>query len=245
MMRRVLLLLGVMMAVSLGAAHQARASSATAPTNIPFENGAANQPVLAPQTADPALQAVMPAEPVAVEHAAEGHKSKGLPQFDTTTYSKQIFWLFVAFVIMYVVFGRTVLPRLEAGLASRSSYISKLVMDASGMRDEAERLKMEYEVALDSARASAKTMLNTMLDDNRKESDAKMASFEDKARKAIEALESHLDTQKDQILKDAADMAASLAMDIAKKTAGVSLEGAAVKLIAGKMMKDETIARAA
>lgn len=219
-----------------------QASNGLAPSpEIPFTTDTANQPVLQPQTADPAL-AELATAPVETEHA----KKAGLPQFDPSTYSKQIFWLFVTFLIMYTVFSRSVLPNLSAGMKKRAATVQEMVVTAARMRDEAESLKLQYEAALDKAKADSKAILTQMQEDQRRQQEKQDADFNAKARAAIEALETRLETSKTNITADLKTLGAGLAQDIAQKTAGVAVDEKKLQTIAGTMVQNtQTLAKAA
>ena len=61
---------------------------------------------------------------LAIEESVEAEvKSLGLPQFDYTTYSSQLFWMFVTFTICYLVFSGKILPEISAVIQNRQERI--------------------------------------------------------------------------------------------------------------------------
>ena len=66
-----------------------------------------------------------------------------MPQLDTTWFASQIFWLIIAFSVLYYLLSRKALPRLAEILEARQDRIAADL-------DEAERLRREAEEALAS-----------------------------------------------------------------------------------------------
>ena len=55
-----------------------------------------------------------------------GHYAEveGLPQLDFTTYSSQIFWMFVFFILLYVFFAKKTLPEISSAVESDRLVLS-------------------------------------------------------------------------------------------------------------------------
>lgn len=86
-----------------------------------------------------------------VAQAAQG----GLPQLDFTTYSEQVAWLFLTFIVLYVLISRVVLPRVDRVLEEREEKIAGDLDQAERLRTEAEEIKTAYEARLAEARSGA------------------------------------------------------------------------------------------
>ncbi len=61
-----------------------------------------------------------------------------MPQFDTSTWPGQIFWLLIAFAVVYAVLSRVFIPRLRHGIDTRRERIGDDMAEARRLRDEAE-----------------------------------------------------------------------------------------------------------
>jgi F-type H+-transporting ATPase subunit b len=92
------------------------------------------------------------------------HQSNAFPPFDTTTYSAQLFWLAVSFVLLLVVMWRLGVTRIGGNINARKSRISGDLAEAERHRQSAENASSEYEAALAAARSRARTLA----EDNRK-----------------------------------------------------------------------------
>ena len=91
--------------------------TATEVENLPFDHSLANTPNVTPVSSTIDMSAE-------VEHiAAHGEKKAGLPQFDTTTFTSQLFWLAIAFAIMYVYFAKSSLPALSKVIDARRTLL--------------------------------------------------------------------------------------------------------------------------
>lgn len=82
-----------------------------------------------------------------------------MPQLDPTSFSSQLFWLAVSFVLMYLLLSRIFLPRVQSVLAQRAGTIENDVAQAARMTSEAERALEQYEKSLADARAQSQAML--------------------------------------------------------------------------------------
>ena len=92
--------------------------------------------------------------------ATEGHApSSGLPQFDSSVFSSQIFWTVVSFFLLMYLLKRYVIPAINDILDSRGKKISDDLQSAEKARLESERVLASYQEQLDHARQMAMTTL--------------------------------------------------------------------------------------
>jgi F-type H+-transporting ATPase subunit b len=82
-----------------------------------------------------------------------------MPQLDPTTWSPQLIWLAIIFVVLYVVMAKLALPRVGNIIAARRGRIDGDLEKAGAMKAEAEAVMTAYERALQSARQSAQGIL--------------------------------------------------------------------------------------
>ncbi len=98
------------------------------------------------------------AEAALQEHAgqaAEQVSGGGMPQFDFTTFPSQIFWLAVAFVILYLALDRFLIPRIGGVIEERNDRIADDLDIAARKKLEAEEALAAYDQNLARARAKA------------------------------------------------------------------------------------------
>ena len=94
---------------------------------------------------------------VLVHSAIAAGSSSGpkLPQLDVATYSSQIFWLIVSFVVLYFLVAKLAMPRIAEVLEERQERIEDDLDKAETLKKEAYQVRIEYEKALSAAREKA------------------------------------------------------------------------------------------
>jgi F-type H+-transporting ATPase subunit b len=85
-----------------------------------------------------------------------------MPQLDIGTYSAQLFWLFVAFLLLWGGIY-LLLPRLGAVFAKRERHIKTLIAEARQVEERAEAILEAQEAHLTKERAAAKKSLEEAL----------------------------------------------------------------------------------
>ena len=88
----------------------------------------------------------------AVASSSSGPK---LPQLDLATYSSQVFWLIISFVILYFLVAKLAMPRIAEVLEERQERIEDDLDKAETLKKEAYQVRIEYEKALSAAREKA------------------------------------------------------------------------------------------
>lgn len=168
-----------------------------------------------------------------LEHAdaAEGHGTdahheeiKGLPQLDFSTYASQIFWMFIAFGVLYVFFAKKTIPDVSGVIESRRAQIEGDLDNAERLKEDAEKAQAAYEAALADAREKASSLFR-QAEENIKSSTAKRSEdFKAKSAKKIEATEKAVENAKNAALADTHIIAAEIASMAAQKIVGVSTD---------------------
>ena len=88
----------------------------------------------------------------AVASSSSGPK---LPQLDLATYSSQVFWLIISFVVLYFLVAKLAMPRIAEVLEERQERIEDDLDKAETLKKEAYQVRIEYEKALSAAREKA------------------------------------------------------------------------------------------
>jgi F-type H+-transporting ATPase subunit b len=63
-----------------------------------------------------------------------------MPQFDTTHYQSQIFWLISCFIILYIFIAKIFIPRMAEILKERAEITSGSLKKASSINEEANKI---------------------------------------------------------------------------------------------------------
>lgn len=217
-MRKFILLASLALTVSVSAPGYAQenapVSAPPASTKaLPFVNDGANQPVLQPLSADG-----VPVEDGA--HSGEHAKSKGLPQFDVTTFPKQLVWLTIVFAFMYLFFSEKTLPTIGSVLTMRQGRIEGDLKSAEDLKNQAEKLKSDYETAIASAHSSAQKLIIDIQSEIKTATEKRDAEFKARAEEAVANVEKQIADSRSRIIGDLNTIANDLAGDIASRLTG-------------------------
>jgi F-type H+-transporting ATPase subunit b len=82
-----------------------------------------------------------------------------MPQLDPVSFSSQLFWLTLSFVVLYVVLARFLLPRVHSIFEVRTKTIGSDLEQAGMLQSQAQKVKDAYEQALAETRAKAKAII--------------------------------------------------------------------------------------
>ena len=83
-----------------------------------------------------------------------------MPQLDPSSFSSQLFWLTISFVVLYVLLARLLLPQVQSVLVQRKRTMESDVEQADRLKSEAARVSEQYDAALADARAKSQKMLS-------------------------------------------------------------------------------------
>jgi F-type H+-transporting ATPase subunit b len=143
-----------------------------------------------------------------------------MPQFDFSTIPSQVFWLVIAFALMYMLVGRLAFPKIERVVEARAEKIGRDLAEADELRREAEQAMQSYQAALKSAhdQSVAATTQATQAAQNEtakrlKEEDARIAARIDEAVAQI-------DRKRAEAVTHLKEIAIDVAGDLVEKLAG-------------------------
>lgn len=181
-------------------------------------------------------EGAMPAGAIDERHDLEANI--GFPQLKPDTYVRQIFWLFVSFIILFTLMSKVALPKVGAVLDTRAAQKEGNLKSAEQMHDEATKVKTAFEASLAKAHESAAETLkaaeNVIVD----KTAAENTKFAEQARTRIVAAEQAITKAKQDALASLADISAEIAADMVNKITGAQLTKAdAKKAVTAEMQK--------
>lgn len=119
-----------------------------------------------------------------------------MPQLDFSTFSSQVFWLFITFTVFYLVMARVAIPAIVSVRQNRQERIAGDLDRAEKSRVEAETIEQQYkssvaETAHQSSdiMAEASQTIAAHADSEYKKLEASLAAKFSAADKAVAALE--------------------------------------------------------
>ncbi len=157
----------------------------------------------------------------AAHAASQAHGSGGLPQFDPTSFSSQVFWLLIAFAFLYVFFSRRTLPAISSVIENRREQVKGDRDTAERLKNEAEAVLMAYEKGLETARAESARLSTEAVEASKKAAETAMGALQQKAETQMAALEVRLNEGRSQIMDEMNIIAAEIAAEAAEKIVGI------------------------
>lgn len=155
----------------------------------------------------------------------------GLPQFDPTWFASQIFWLVIAFGVLYVFFARRTLPTLAAITDSRKTHIQSNLDQAEQLSIEAGNVQAAYEYGLSGARTQAATMVADAQTAIQARKNEEADAFRLKTEQQVRETEARLDAAKAKAMSEISDIVAEVATEAVEKITGVSADAQQAKAI--------------
>jgi F-type H+-transporting ATPase subunit b len=119
-----------------------------------------------------------PAHTTSTEHVPASEHGGGFPPFNAETFASQLFWLVIAFVLLYALMAKWALPQVARVIENRQKRIDDDIADAGRMKEKSDEAIAAYEKALADARARAQAIAS--------ETREKAAAEADAARKKTE-----------------------------------------------------------
>ncbi|MBX7145757.1 MAG: hypothetical protein K1X44_00450 [Alphaproteobacteria bacterium] len=88
-----------------------------------------------------------------------------MPQLNPEHFSSQIIWLIIAFMGLYWLISKLVMPRVGTILETRATKIADDLRKAENLRNEAENVLQAYEQAMKEARFNAQQKIRKAQDE--------------------------------------------------------------------------------
>lgn len=142
---------------------------------------------------------------------------KGLPQFDVTHFTSEVFWTVISFLFLLFILQRFVLPVIHRVLDQRVNKIRHELSEAELIREESSIVLEKYQSELKGLENEAQKILE--------EARSKAVCFHDDAIKKIEAelkqkkllFRSDMEFAKEQALEEVKALSVEIAMDVTEK----------------------------
>ncbi len=110
-----------------------------------------------------------------------GHEGggNGFPPFNTSTFPSQLFWLVIAFVLLYALMSKWALPKVGAVIDRRQKQIADDFAEADRLKGQSDAAVAAYEKALADARARAQAIAHDTHEKQAAEAEAARKKLED------------------------------------------------------------------
>jgi F-type H+-transporting ATPase subunit b len=155
-----------------------------------------------------------------------------MPQFDTTTFAGQIFWLVLSFGLLYLLVSRVILPKFISIVDQREDRISQDIRAAKDLQKEIDYLQAK---AAETKRQAIREV--TELYDKEKR------SLEDSFKKEFLEMKQHLHAEQEKVLKETFALEAPEIVDqVLNKVVKASLPPSDIKEVTDSVARDLSVA---
>ncbi len=174
---------------------------------------------------------------IAFAASGDGQEKTGLPQFDISTASEQIFWLIILFTVFYFLMSRLALPRLLITLEARSHRISTDLNKSQLLKDEAEKAFQEFQSIINQAQEKALAFDLEARQKIAHNSAEKQAQVDVQINLMIKSAEERIKQESLTAIDDVKKIAAETVILIVQKLSSVQIDIAVANKSAEKVMK--------
>ena len=143
-----------------------------------------------------------------------------MPQFDTSTYLSQIFWLIITVGALYLLMARIALPRIAEVMKQRADRISDDLEKAEALKAEAEEAVKVYEKALDKARRDAADVLAKANQEVARSIAARQQTFTEALSQRVDAAEERIAAARQAASGEIYEIARAAAAEVAERLIG-------------------------
>jgi F-type H+-transporting ATPase subunit b len=166
--------------------------------------------------------------------AADEAEGGGLPQFDVSTFASQIFWLVVAFVVLYLLLVRRGLPRVAEILETRQRRITADLDRAAELRAEAGEVLKRYEDVVASAHLSAQREVKEAQDRLAADLAAQQGRLDAELATKVREAEDRITTAKRSALAQVTEVAVEAIQAATKRLVGLDISEEAARAAAAR-----------
>lgn len=162
----------------------------------------------------------------AAGEAAHEAAETGLPQLNPHTFSPQLFWLALTFLILLFVMSKIALPRVGEVINERADRIQRDIDAAARLKADTDKALADYEKALADARSNASGIAKETREKLAAETEAEKARAEASVNAKLQDAEKRIADTKAKALTAVNDIAADTARAVVGKLIGqdVSLD---------------------
>jgi F-type H+-transporting ATPase subunit b len=152
-----------------------------------------------------------------------------MPQFDSTYFASQLFWLYACFIVLFILLSVFALPKIGGVLEERQKRIDGNLDKAGQLKHDAEAAIAAYEKALADSRAQA----HKILQDNAKSiadaAEIRNKAIGEKLAQQIKDGEGRIQAAKDEALGHIREISIDLVRASVEKLTGHSAEDADIQ----------------
>jgi len=167
----------------------------------------------------------------------------GLPQLDFSTYTPQLFWMVVIFVLLYVFFARKTLPDLSGTIENRKNHIDSDLKEAEKLTAEADLVQQNYHASIESSQDKAAKSIHDVEAKMKKKAEDAAEDFRARSEAEMSKAEANILKAQEKALGDMTSIAATAAQAAVAKIIGTSIDEKTAKSAVEKVTKQPNNAK--
>ncbi|MDI1282771.1 MAG: hypothetical protein PSV46_00105 [Reyranella sp.] len=152
----------------------------------------------------------------------------GMPQLDFHSFAPQLFWLVIAFVVLYLVMSKLAVPAISDTLDKRQAKIQGDLDAAEKANEDTRALVAAYEKRLADAREESRGLQRTQAEADSALASARFTELGEKLNGRIAEAEKRIAGQRDTVMAGLEQMAGEIAQSAYAKLAGQPADAAAL-----------------
>ncbi len=151
-------------------------------------------------------------------------------------WSSQLFWLLIIFGLVYVVVGKTMLPKVMDTVGLRDQQITADLAAAQAARDAADEQEAAWRARENANRAAAQALVAGAKAKSAAATATKLATAQGKIDSRLTEAEQRIAAARAEAGAEIQSVAADAARDIVSRLAGISVDKAAATAAVKKAM---------
>jgi F-type H+-transporting ATPase subunit b len=143
-----------------------------------------------------------------------------MPQLDVSTFTPQLFWLVVWFVVLYLVMAKLGLPRIALAIEARRQRREDDLARAAQMKAAAEAANAAFQQTMAEARAEAQALIKEAADRFAVEAAQRQRALAAVLAEQIATAEQRIAATKDEALSEVRGIAIDVGRAVVEKLTG-------------------------
>ncbi|HEY8872222.1 MAG TPA: F0F1 ATP synthase subunit B' [Stellaceae bacterium] len=143
-----------------------------------------------------------------------------MPQLDVSTFTPQLFWLVVWFVVLYLVMAKLGLPRIALAIEARRQRREDDLARAAEMKAAAETANAAFQQTMAEARAEAQAVIKQAADRFAVEAAQRQRALASVLAEQIATAEQRIAATKDEALSEVRGIAIDVGRAVVEKLTG-------------------------
>lgn len=160
-----------------------------------------------------------------------------MPQLDPTWFASQLFWLFVAFVTLYVLLARFLLPPIMEVMERRAATLTSDMEGAQRSKTEAEKARDHYERTLADARARSQHLIDGVMHEHKVKSEQAEKALDEQIAAKLKEADRRIAGKKQELMEALTPATAEMTALIVEKLTQRSPSEDKVKSAVGLLAK--------